>query len=507
MILEKSRKGSLTARIDNKYIHSRYDPEKEALQLADSFISADEYDENKTIIIFEPGLGYILKELSQRHIESNIIVLFFDSECYEFCRSEGLLDNLQSYQPSGNSSIDSFLKETLSNLDIRNILFLELTSTVTLFKDRHEVYQKKILEHLSISQGSEMTKNHFALRWMLNSFKNFIHHDLSGRIHSIDSDIILTASGPSLEEHILDIKKYGSQYIIAALPSSLAILEAYNIIPDILFTTDPGYYAREHLRYLHEKTVIVSSLISSLGSSNTYCCGINQESFAETLLLKDDELPHFPEMGTVAATALFYLMNLTCKKIYVTGLDFCMDDIKMHAQPHSFTPLIIKKENRLEPGHCAFYKRSFSMTHERRGNFRFTKSMNTYSSWFNTRDFGENVFRLTPAVVSLPIKEINKIEPPTTEKNKIQIQKNSNYPSYHERCDRLNRLGVYLDTMIKDFENTNILSPPLAEFIQNVFPSFTLNENKDKLESDSSKNKLLYMMKYLINKTGSMSNG
>jgi 6-hydroxymethylpterin diphosphokinase MptE-like len=507
MLLEKSRKGPLTARFTNRYIHSRYDPEKEASQLLDNFIAQNDYSNTKTVFVFEPGLGYILDDLKKIHDNSRLIIFFYNSECYKYCKSQGLIDDINSYHPESDMSLDEYLDSVLAGINIRNILFFELPSTASLFADMQIKFQKRILDHISISQGSEMTKNHFALKWILNSFKNYKFHDLSGQISSINSPVILTASGPSLEKNISRIAELKNSYIIAALPSSLAVLKAHGVVPDILFTTDPGYYAREHLRYLNSKTIVVSSVIASLLETDNYCCGINQNSFPENLLFQKGELNNLQEMGTVAATALFYLLKLTKDNIYITGLDFCMDDIKMHAQPHSFTPFILKNESRVNPGYNAFFNRAASMTYSIEKPYRLTKNMNTYTAWFKQQNFENRVYRLRPAAVSLPIAELEYLPFNPAAKTPIHTIRNTEYPTYVERCRRLNNLEQSLRSMIQDFEENDSMNPLLAEFTEEVLPLFKLNPKKDNLKYLSAKSDFLYKIKYLIEKLGGVSHG
>ena len=122
MLLEKSRKGPLTARFTNRYIHSRYDPEKEASQLIHSFISQQDYSHAKTVFIFEPGLGYILHDLKKIHDKSRLIIFFYSTECYKYCKTQGLIEGINSYHPESEMSLDEYLESVLTSTNIRNIL-------------------------------------------------------------------------------------------------------------------------------------------------------------------------------------------------------------------------------------------------------------------------------------------------------------------------------------------------------------------------------------------------
>lgn len=62
ILLERGRKGFLTAKVQNLYLHSRYDPNEEAQRLIDS-AALDNY---RPVLVIGLGLGYHVLELLQR---------------------------------------------------------------------------------------------------------------------------------------------------------------------------------------------------------------------------------------------------------------------------------------------------------------------------------------------------------------------------------------------------------------------------------------------------------
>ncbi|MDC7233424.1 MAG: DUF115 domain-containing protein [Spirochaetales bacterium] len=507
MDLETSRNGSLTAVINGKYVHSKYDPENEAKRLVESFLSEHNPSDDSLILVLEPGLGYSLKILLSMYSRENIAVLFYSPECYEYCRSEGLTDGIKSFLFTGNQNPDSFLSALFSGRKLKDINILETPSSSQIFKNHHNRILKKIVETLKIIQGSEMTGNHFALKWFLNSLVNFKFNDFHNTIESINTPVILAASGPGLEPYLSRISELSDSYTIAALPSSLCTLKHYNIVPDLVFTTDPGYYAREHLKYLPEETIVVSSLISSLGHPGNTLCGLNQNTFTENLLLRENELTRVPEMGTVAATALHFLMNRCPQNIYIAGLDFCLDDIKMHAAPHSFTPLILQPENRLNPGYNCYYQRAVSMSSDYSGGKRFSRNMDTYTSWFRQQVFQNRVYRLAYSPVTLPIQETKNIpDRRICSDDKIKLGTPVTYPDRNERSRRLSLLSESLSGMTARYSDTGILPESLIQFTREVFPSAVLSSSGDSFSSPSAKDDFLYKMNYLVQKIYRIAN-
>ena len=62
--------------------------------------------------------------------------------------------------------------------------------------------------------------------------------------------VLVCASGPSLNCCIKIIKQFEDKLFIICLSSALSVLIKNNIIPDLVFSTDGGYWAGEHLKHL-----------------------------------------------------------------------------------------------------------------------------------------------------------------------------------------------------------------------------------------------------------------
>jgi len=476
MDLEISRSGDLTAKIGNRYLHSKYDPMKEADQFLNSWMNQVENSSKKIIIIIEPGLGYLLKIIKKKFPDKIILAAFTNEKTYQYCFENSYLEKIHHYIVDSGFNITTILNNICSGLSVRDISILTWTAGELIFKEECQKIKNEILSSLRILQGNEQTKKHFSKRWFLNGIKNFLRYDFSSTFSLTKSPIILVSSGPSLEMSIRHIGQFQHNYIIAALPSSLAILQAHEIHPDILFTTDPGYYAGEHLRYIQRETICIAPITSKMIPLNNPLSGFNQNSLIENLLYEGKELPYIPEMGTVAATALKYLRTLSTEPIYIAGLDFCMDDLKIHAQPHSFNPIILKNESRFLPHTSAFYNRVDSMTYRKEGTLRFSKSMDTYASWFKGQTFGTKTFRLNPSAVSLPILSIASIPQKPTSKKAVRIVNSEQYPSHYVRENRVRMLNVKLKKDIRDYLSRNETSLLLKNIAEEIYPEL-LNFN------------------------------
>ena len=462
MILEESRQGPLTARIDNRFLHSRYSPQKEAVQFFDRW--EKENPGFSKLIIIEPGLGYILNPALKKIEAEDIFVIFLSSHTMNYCKKSGSLDGIKNilYKESGNdlSELSSFMYSA----DIKKTAILEWPASIHIFDEKAQLLGKDILKIFQIIQGNQITEKKFSRLWFKKGISNFLRQDYSKVVGKNHAPVILCASGPSLNDYLNDIQKLQDSCIIAALPSSLKSLSMHGIESDIVFSTDPGYYAREHLKYISDKTLVISPLSAESPPFPAPMMGFRQNNPFEHFILKDSELPFFPEMGTVAASAIIFLINWKgSSPLYICGLDLCLKDIRMHASPHSFDPIILEKENRFKPGYSLYFDRASSMTDSIRNGYRFSKSMNTYQNWFSLQNFPSGVYRLAPETVNLNIPVIDKF-PHLSGRKSLTIHNNPSYPTLKARKERT---ASFISTIQKDllnYKENRELSPQLETF-------------------------------------------
>jgi hypothetical protein len=106
---------------------------------------------------------------------------------------------------------------------------------------------------------------------------------------------------------------------------------------------------------------------------------ISDSSLWQELVLKGLEIPHIvlPQRGTVTAAALDLAFCLTSGKIFLTGADLSIKDIRSHAKPYSFDILWEGKSCRTNP----FYSQIFSRSAETKAG----GSHSIYASWFKNQ--------------------------------------------------------------------------------------------------------------------------
>ena len=183
------------------------------------------------------------------------------------------------------------------------------------------IINKSLKQHISEMHGNITTTSGFGKRLFSNFIRNFSLINEYTKINQINKSILITGSGPGLNKDIEFIKKHRDNFFIIGLPSSLVFLKHNSVKVDCIISTDPGYFAKNHLHGFEAIPLIIPFYASiPLNSFASNIIPVSGDYFLETKLLKHyNDFLKVPSNGTVAGSALFAALNLTSSYIFFTG--------------------------------------------------------------------------------------------------------------------------------------------------------------------------------------------
>lgn len=254
VIIEQSKKGVPTIKlvIDGRaqYVHSKYDPEKEAEKLVDQIEGVEGYTH---ILFIGVGLGYHIKEILSRYPEMSFSIFEPDmAVLYHFLSHYDLEElskgKLRTFITSKNKKEIQEEISSLSNMYGSQTLVYTLPSIAKYYAKEEIVVLETLKEQLKGKQNYLATNVSFQKRWTINSIKNFIKVlGTPNVLHDIDKEAfkgkpaIIVAAGPSLNEEFENlkiIKEQGLAYIFSVGSAINALIE-HDIYPDATCTYDP----------------------------------------------------------------------------------------------------------------------------------------------------------------------------------------------------------------------------------------------------------------------------
>lgn len=343
---EVAKNGSITLLADGRFLHSKYNPEREAEQFITN--SDCEY-EPSSVFVLGACLSYCLPFLKSRFPKIPLYTIQYHSY---FKKNTHKLSSWDRMFFCTNTTNENLLSEEIYQTCTEKELFAPFIiswNVADIIFKQESTKAWQIMENLLHKTKSVIaTRSYFSKIWLKNTLRFFYYSQIKATfnlqiIHN--SNILLLASGPSLEAGIPFIKTYKNYFYIVALSSALAVLSSHNIYPDFCVGTDGGYYAHSHLKEiirLHQKGITIPLAVSTESAISSYILQhipLLQLGYANSIgniLSKQcNTSPYHAERnGTVAGTALMLCLSLTTQKIFTLGLDLSYTKAYTHSQPN-----------------------------------------------------------------------------------------------------------------------------------------------------------------------------
>jgi hypothetical protein len=338
-------------------------------------------------ILIEPGRGYLFPSLREKNPDAKINALH--SAAPEYTGVAGGPDAV--WHPGTGGTLQNFLENEIPDTKAENIKIIEWRPGLAVFGEAYLRLMEETAEFIKRADANARTTGEFGRRWVKNFFKNLNIVEELLCPSPLSLPMVITGAGPGLEEAIplLREERRKTPFLVLAVSSSAAALEAGGLIPDLIISADGGNWALLHLYeccrriFGAEKTGgLCAGLAVSLSAAIPSQCAktpilpISDGSLWQKLVLEGLGIPFItlPQRGTVSASALDLAFYLTGGEIFIAGIDLALKDIQSHARPYSFDRLWEAKERRLNP----LYSQSF----KRAAGIKAGGSHGIYASWF-----------------------------------------------------------------------------------------------------------------------------
>lgn len=338
VVFQNSKNGDLTATVGGFFFHSSYSPQKEAQRFVEN---CNFSFPPKIIFVTEPGISYCAKFFRQKFPSAKLVAVRYLHDFKKFDKSFDFVIDFFSYS-NNPQGFERLLSGNFSDAEILSSVFCSWNAASKIFPDFENSFWKSIKNVTKKAQTVLITSQFFEKKWFLNSitFLNYLKNPISLK-NKITIDILILASGPSLLPALSVIKNNQNSFFIIALSSAIKCCFENEIIPDLCFSTDGGYWAKEHLKILEKKsnTVLALSLESCcqkiLLQNNPILPLDYEDGISKDLAEKSGiDFLNSRRNGTVSGTALQFAMENSTGTIYFCGLDLHSQKGFQHTNPN-----------------------------------------------------------------------------------------------------------------------------------------------------------------------------
>jgi hypothetical protein len=393
------------------WLHSPYDPEREARRFVASSIGSSRPSH---VLLLGPCLDYLTPAVRSILPGSRIVSIQYAS--FFAARARSVPD--ACWHPGITDSLGSFLDANIDENAISGVAVLEWEPASRAFPEESLFARKAVSASLDRLNSSAATVKAFGKRWLSNACLSFLLVDRAVSPRPRRIPILLAAAGPSLNSALASVSRFKGRFMTIAVSSALSACRHSGIEPDLVVSTDGGFWSRHHLYPLAGKSAVLASPITALPSASLYggisLMLIDQGSFVESELLpRLGPGLALPSHGTVSGTALYLASRISDGPIIAAGLDLASFGDLAHARPHGFDAVLEARTGRLSPLEGVLSSRGDESSSEPLSipPWLSSRAMNAYASALSldSRFLSGRLFRLFPSPQTLsgfePISE------------------------------------------------------------------------------------------------------
>ncbi len=333
----QAKNGVETLKINEYFIHSKYNPAKEAEQLVDR-----QYTPHHTHIIFGYGCGYIVEALlNRRSFQENIIVVdpLFDNQILELKHQAS---NLFAFNSTMIPIFELYINEIAANTRV-SFKTICTPNYDKVFPNEYKELLRKIVDIQYKNRTINYTLIRYAKEWQRNFVENLRNINKDSTIEKLHKQyncpVVVASGGPSLTKQIPLLKKYRNNIILISAGSTTNSLISNNIEPDYVVTIDGGEPNYNHFKQLKlDNAEIIYSMqnhfkVRESFSQRGYLIGT--EHFNKLALYLEKEFNvNFPALeygGSVAHAAFNVAHYISSGPIALIGQDLAYTDNLTHA--------------------------------------------------------------------------------------------------------------------------------------------------------------------------------
>jgi hypothetical protein len=316
------------------YIHSKYDPIKEA----SIWVEGLELDASeKELVIIGAGMGYHLNSLAEKYPSSHIHVFEFN-----YAYMKWLLDNELLSQIIQNKNItfyyemeSSFLLNQLAEVidRIQGNLLIYKPSLILIEQDEvKNILESYLVKKRTINEQAESLAENYFSNLQLNdhNIKSFIG------MYSGQSAVLVSA-GPSLTKQLPLLKEASLKgMLVGCVGTALKPLIKHGIMPNFIMISDPKDLIMEQFTELNNLQVPLFYLSTANHNAIKNYQGpryiVFQRGYPESeYQAMKNKIPLIETGGSVATCLLDLLIKLGISKVALVGQDLAFSNNETHA--------------------------------------------------------------------------------------------------------------------------------------------------------------------------------
>lgn len=357
--------GLPTAKYRDAFIHSRYDPAKEASAL----LSREPLEGSTAAIVLGFGLGYVAEEVRRRFPGLPMLVVEPDSG---FFRAALSARDLRGFMGSGPvwfsiSPNPAVITEKLESLPMGNPKILRLRPIMDRNPAFFRAVEQLIGSFLLRRDININTLGRFGMLWVRNLARNIrLFADspgtlpFEGMFRGVPA--LMLAGGPSFDDIAPVLQDLSTRLLVVCVDTPLRSCLEAGVKPDFVVMVDPQYWASRYLDWTDGFDGLLFAEPSTHPRSlrhprRQHILGGSLFPLGEYLESLIGEKGRLGAGGSVSTSAWDLCRLLGASPVYTSGLDLGFPGLRTHCRGAFFEEGWIADSDRLSPVEASSFRR------------------------------------------------------------------------------------------------------------------------------------------------------
>ncbi|WMT19799.1 motility associated factor glycosyltransferase family protein [Parageobacillus toebii] len=340
IVEETAKSGHRIHKVNNYYLHSKYDPIREATKFVERH-----YKKNHLHILFGMGSGYIAKALNEKITEEEFLIIVepIESLADEQMGKETQLERCIIIKGEDQELFEK-IYELFGNTFGKRVSVVCSPNYDKVCSSYYHSILKIVKDHIYMQQVNINTIKYFSKEWQknftLNLFYAYDDVPLKRLEHIYNVPVVVASGGPSLTKQIPLLKKVRNHILLISSGSTINSLLKHDIEPDFVVTIDGGINNYRHFETIELKH---AKIIYSLSNHEKIRERLNRRSFVFIANRNDDiktyaqrllnkEIDSILGGASVANFALHIAYMISSGPVALIGQDLAYTDNKTHAE-------------------------------------------------------------------------------------------------------------------------------------------------------------------------------
>ena len=342
------------------WYHSRRDPTREAKRI----LADESFKEKSHLILIGSGLGYLIEEvLAQKRVHS-VLLIEPDLEMlfYVLARTEWSQTSSSRFHIlfTNNSWDENFelLLPYLRGKDTSSMCVYVHPSSLHALPEMYAPLQKRFKDLLYKRKVNQSTIIKFQKIWNKNIILNLREiiggSTLKNLLRKPPPDsIVIVGAGPSLDQNLDTLRDHKDRIMIFAVDTSYIPLIKANIIPDIVFSSDPQWINHHYVlskivqRSLWVLDPVICPVIPRwLSKFKASILWWDNPFYLDEYIRSKSSRGKVAHGGSISTSVFDVAIMWGAKKIILLGQDLAFTNAMAHTKGSVLEELVYMKTNR-----------------------------------------------------------------------------------------------------------------------------------------------------------------